>query len=91
MNIALGPKKRLHQMYLKYTMLNSEMQSTTPLSRTSAKCQMEVPQLLCLSYLKQYYFEDQVAWWKQAPASQLPIHGKTLLNSEHKEVQLFLP
>lgn len=61
-------------MYLKYTMLNSEMPSTTPLSSTSAKwtCQVEVPQLLCLSYLMTCYFEDQVAQGTQAAESTIP-------------------
>lgn len=58
-------------MYLKYTMLNSEVLSTTSLSSSSAKwtCQVEVPQLLCLSYSKSCYCEDQVTWGTQATES----------------------
>ena len=69
-------------------MLNAEVQLTTPMSSTSAKwkCQMEVPKLLCLSYLMQCHFEDQVAWGTQEALSHFSIHGKMLLNSKNKEV-----
>lgn len=69
-------------MYLKYTMLNSEMPSTTPLSNASAQWtyQVEVPQLLCLSYLKTCYFEDQVAWGTQAAESTIPNAWEDSLN-----------
>lgn len=61
-------------MYLKHTVLNSEMPSATPLSNISAKraCQVEVPQLLCLIYLKTCYFEDQLASGTQAAESTIP-------------------